>query len=46
MPQILLKLDYAKITDEYVLTRLNTMGKLALLMLKDLDDAVKEMMSL
>ena len=36
----------AKITDEYVLTRLNTMGKLALLMLKDLDDAVKEMMSL
>lgn len=31
----------AKITDEYVLTRLNTMGKLALLMLKDLDDAVK-----
>src|SRR5699024_1836257 len=31
----------AKIIDEYVLTRLNTMGKLALLMLKDLDDAVK-----
>lgn len=30
----------AKIIDEYVLTRLNTMGKLALLMLKDLDDAV------
>ncbi|MFQ3853895.1 phosphate signaling complex protein PhoU [Staphylococcus sp. 2S1] len=32
----------AKIIDEYVLTRLNTMGKLALLMLKDLDDAVKD----
>ncbi|RIL46828.1 phosphate signaling complex protein PhoU [Staphylococcus equorum] len=32
----------AKIIDEYVLTRLNTMGKLALLMLKDLDDAVND----
>lgn len=32
----------AKIVDEYVLTRLNTMGKLALLMLKDLDDAVND----
>lgn len=31
----------AKITDEYVLKRLNTMGKLAMLMLKDLDDAFK-----
>jgi phosphate transport system protein len=31
----------AKIIDNYVLTRLNTMGKLALLMLKDLDDAAK-----
>ncbi|PHK49358.1 phosphate signaling complex protein PhoU [Staphylococcus edaphicus] len=31
----------AKIIDHYVLTRLNTMGKLALLMLKDLNDAVK-----
>ncbi|WP_251516817.1 MULTISPECIES: phosphate signaling complex protein PhoU [Staphylococcus] len=31
----------AKITDHYVLTRLNTMGKLALLMLKDMRDAVK-----
>src|SRR5699024_895209 len=32
----------AKIIDNYVLTRLNTMGKLALLMLKDLDFAVNE----
>ena len=32
----------AKIIDEYVLTRLNTMGKLALLMLKDLDNAVND----
>lgn len=31
----------AKIIDKYVLTRLNTMGKLALLMLKDLNDAVR-----
>ena len=30
-----------KITDHYVLTRLKTMGKLALLMLEDLDTAVK-----
>ncbi|RIN23285.1 phosphate signaling complex protein PhoU [Staphylococcus succinus] len=30
----------AKIIDQYVLTRLNTMGKLALLMLKDLNDAI------
>lgn len=35
----------AKIIDNYVLTRLNTMGKLALLMLKDLDDAAKVMIS-
>ncbi|XVL11146.1 phosphate signaling complex protein PhoU [Staphylococcus xylosus] len=32
----------AKIIDNYVLTRLNTMGKLALLMLKDLNDAVRD----
>ncbi|NWK83746.1 phosphate signaling complex protein PhoU [Staphylococcus sp. GSSP0090] len=31
----------AKIIDSYVLTRLNTMGKLALLMLRDLNDAVR-----
>ena len=31
-----------KITDDYVLTRLKTMGKLAMLMLKDLDQAFKE----
>ncbi|WP_436861579.1 phosphate signaling complex protein PhoU [Staphylococcus caeli] len=31
----------AKIIDNYVLTRLNTMGKLALLMLKDLNNAVR-----
>jgi len=31
----------AKIIDHYVLTRLNTMGKLALLMLKDLNNAVR-----
>lgn len=31
----------AKISDKYVLTRLGTMGKLALLMLKDLDDAIE-----
>ena len=30
-----------KITDDYVLTRLKTMGKLAMLMLKDLDQAFK-----
>ncbi|MDH9160125.1 phosphate transport system regulatory protein PhoU [Staphylococcus casei] len=32
----------AKIIDQYVLTRLNTMGKLALLMLKDLNDAIND----
>ena len=32
----------AKIIDQFVLTRLNTMGKLALLMLKDLDEAIKK----
>lgn len=31
-----------KITDDYVLTRLKTMGKLAMLMLKDLDQAFKK----
>ena len=30
-----------KITDHYVLTRLKTMGKLAMLMLEDLNTAVK-----
>src|SRR5699024_2890579 len=35
----------AKITDEYVLTRLNTMGKLALLMLKDVDDLYKNIVN-
>lgn len=32
----------SKITDNYVLTRLVTMGKLAMLMLKDLDQAFKD----
>ena len=30
-----------KITDDYVLTRLKTMGKLAMLMLQDLNTAAK-----
>ncbi len=40
MHRVLPILMRTKITDDYVLTRLKTMGKFVMLMLKDLDQSI------